>query len=253
VRLSKVPGLGQAALGHGTDDLAGAPGAIRRMSMFTFSISAYCAKDFDYNRSMQRRGRRGQQAGHVAIDWPTCVAGDSSGCTGVQLGSYGRCWAHLSAEELRQALGSLAPGKNLDLRGTTLDGKLLRQILSAFRDPQAGELLIGDASFQNSRINSDAPFGGAVFNGPARFFEAKFGGKADFYGAKFKDYAGFNGAEFSYADFERAEFSGNAISFKHVKFRGAAEFGHVTFEGYTEFIGAEFLDSAHFSGVQIHW
>jgi uncharacterized protein YjbI with pentapeptide repeats len=202
---------------------------------------------------MQRKARKGRQTGSEPVDWLTCGAGDTSECTGVQVGSYGRCWAHLSPEELRQALGSLAPGNDLDLRGTTLDGKLLGQILSAFRDPQARKLLIGDASLENARTNGDAPFGSAVFNGPARFFGAEFNGKADFYGAEFKAYAGFNEAEFRYADFEKARFTGDAISFKDVRFRGPAEFGHVTFEGYTEFIGAEFLDSAHFVSIQGAW
>ena len=199
---------------------------------------------------MQREADSDEQTERVAVDWRTCGAGAPSGCTGVQVASFGRCWAHLSPDELRQVLRSLAPGKNLDLRGTTLDGRLLSQILSAFRDPQTRTLLIGDASLENAIINGDSPFGGAVFNGNVRFFGAKFDSKADFYGAQFKSYAGFNEAEFGYADFEKAKFSGNAVSFKYVKFRGPVEFGETIFQGRTEFIGAEFLGDALLSGIQ---
>jgi uncharacterized protein YjbI with pentapeptide repeats len=155
----------------------------------------------------------------------------------------------LSRKELKQALCSLAPGQDLDLRGTTVDEWRLGQILRAFQQPQSGRLLIGDASLQNAEIEGDAPFGDAIFAGPARFFGAKFGGKADFYGAEFKDYAGFNGAEFSYVDFERAKFIGGPVSFKYVKFRGPAESADAIFDGRTEFIGAKFLDNAPFQGA----
>ena len=199
---------------------------------------------------MQRESRKGRQTGRVDVDWLTCDS-EGSECTGVQVGSHGRCWAHLSPEELRQALGSLAPGNDLDLRGTTLDGQLIGQILSAFRQPHSRKLLIGDASLENARIDGAAPFKDAVFNGQATFFGVRFGDKADFYGAECKAYAGFNEAEFGYADFERAKFTGNAISFKYVKFRGPAEFRNATFTGYTEFIGAKFMHNAYFQSVRI--
>ncbi len=147
----------------------------------------------------------------------------------------------MSPEELQQARSSLSPGSNLDLRGTTLDGKLLSQILSAFHDPHANKLLIGSASLENALIDGPALFGDVIFNGRVRFFGAKFEDKADFYGAEFKSYAGFNEAEFSYADFEKAKFTGGPVSFKYVKFRSAAEFNAVIFEGRTEFNGAKFL------------
>ena len=190
-----------------------------------FSKSLLLRYGLGYNRTMQSETGRARPAEGVRVDWPTCGEGDTSGCTGAQVEAFGRCWAHLSREELRQALSSLAPGNNLDLRGTTLDGRLLGQILSAFRDSHSGKPLIGDVSLENARISGEAPFGSAVFNGRARFFGAKFVGKADFYGAEFKSYAGFNGAEFEYADFEKAKFSGDSVSFKYVKFRGPAEFG----------------------------
>jgi hypothetical protein len=148
-------------------------------------MSPYRARTCATTGRMQCEARKGRQTRRIAVDWPTCDA-EGSGCAGVQVGSYGRCWAHLSPEELRQALGSLAPRKDLDLRGTTLDGQLLGQILSAFRQPHSHRLLIGNASLENARIDSEAPFGDAVFNGQARFFGAKFGDKADFYGAEFK-------------------------------------------------------------------
>jgi uncharacterized protein YjbI with pentapeptide repeats len=198
---------------------------------------------------MQREARRGRQPGRVGVDWPTCSA-QGLDCSGVQVRPFGCCWAHLSHEELRQALGSLAPGCDLDVRGATLDGALLSYILSAFVDPSTRKLLIGNASLENASINGTAPFGSAVFNGRVTSFEAKFDGKADFYGAEFKAYAGFNEAEFSYADFEKAKFTGDAISFKYVKFRSAAEFNDVIFKGSTEFNGAKFLNSAHFSSVR---
>ncbi len=216
---------------------------------FKFSMSSYGARTWATTRRMQRDAGKGRGPGRVPVDWRTCDA-EGSGCTGVQVGSYGRCWAHLSPGELRQALGSLAPGEDLDLRGTTLDSQLLGRILSAFREPSSRKLLVGNASLENASIDSDTPFANAVFDGSVRCFEARFGGKADFYGAEFKAYAGFNGAEFDYADFEKAKFAGST-SFKYVKFRGPAEFAHVRFVGLTEFVGAEFLDNAYFQSVQI--
>ena len=213
-------------------------------------MSPYRARTCATTGRMQREARKDRQTRRIAVGWPTCDA-EGSDCTGVQVGSYSRCWAHLSPEELRQALGSLAPGRDLDLRGTTLDGQLLGQVLSAFRQPHSRKLLIGNASLESARIDSEAPFEDAVFNGQARFFRAKFGGKANFYGAEFKAYAGFNEAEFGYADFERAKFTGNAISFKDVRFRGPAEFADVTFKGSTEFVGAKFLNNAYFQSVRI--
>ena len=200
---------------------------------------------------MQREARKGRQAGRVAVDWLTCGAGDTSGCTGVQIESFGRCWAHLSPEELRQALSSLAPGKNLDLRGTILDGRLLGQILRAFRDPHSRELLIGDASFENTRINGEVSFEDAVFNGNARFLETEFGGTAHFYGAEFKADAWFNHTNFrGYVDFGHARFT--LTSFKDVKFHDVAEFEDVIFTKRTEFNRAEFRGRGNFPRTQFH-
>jgi uncharacterized protein YjbI with pentapeptide repeats len=200
---------------------------------------------------MQREARRGRQAGRVVVNWPTCGA-EAPGCTGVQLASFGRCWAHLSPDELRQALSSLAPGKNLDLRGTTLDGSLLGQILSAFRDPHSGELLIGDASLDNARINGKASFQGSVFSGNARFLGAEFSGEANFCGAEFKADAWFNDAKFKdYVDFGNAKFS--LTSFKDVEFDNAAQFEDVIFESRTEFNRAKFRLNANFPPYAVHW
>ena len=197
---------------------------------------------------MQHDNREGRQTRRTIVDWPTCDA-EGSNCTGVQVGPYGRCWPHLSSEELRQALRSLAPGENLDLRGTTLDGQLLDQILAAYRQPHSRKLVIGYASLEKAEIEGEAHFGDAVFNGQATFFDAKFSDKADFWGAEFNAYAGFNGAEFIYADFERATFTRGPISFKDVTF-GSGEFGHTVFEGRTEFQRAKFLQNAHFQSVR---
>jgi len=167
---------------------------------------------------MQSEAREGRRTGRVAVDWPTCGR-EGSDCTGVQVEPFGHCWAHLIAEELGQALGSLGTRSDLDLRGTTLDARLLKRILSTFRDPNTHKLQLGDTSLENAIIDAAAPFGSAIFNGPAHFFGAEFKDKADFYGAEFKSLRGFNEAEFRYADFEKAKFTGDAISFKYVKFR----------------------------------
>jgi uncharacterized protein YjbI with pentapeptide repeats len=212
-------------------------------------MSPYRAGTCATTGRMQREARKGRQARRAIVDWQTCDA-EGQDCSGVQVGSYGRCWAHLSPEELRRVLRSLAPGEDLDLRGTSLDGQLLGQILSAFRQPHSRNLLIGNASLENARIEGEASFGDAVFDGDARFFGAKFRDKADFYGAEFRSYAGFNGADFNYADFERAKFTGGPVSFKYVRFLGPAEFADVRFERRTEFIGAKFLHDAYFQRVR---
>ncbi len=175
---------------------------------------------------------------------------DDLPCTGVQVGSSSLCWAHLPPQQLSQALRSLGPGEALDLRGTTLDKALTRRILDKFRDPRTHELLIGDASLENTKISGEVSFSGAVFEGDARFFGCDFHDKADFYGTEFKQYAGFNDARFDYLDFGKARFSRGPISFKYVTFRDTAEFDDTVFAGRTEFSYADFRRHAGFSQVR---
>jgi uncharacterized protein YjbI with pentapeptide repeats len=163
-----------------------------------------------------QRGQRQQQPGQRVPG----TGREDRLCTGVQVEPFGHCGAHLIAEELGQALGSLGPRNDLDLRGTTLDARLLKRILSTFRDPNTHKLQLGDTSLENAIIDATAPFGSAVLNGPAHFFGAEFKDKADFYGAEFKAYAGFNEAEFRYADFEKAKFWDWSTSGPQVSGRG---------------------------------
>lgn len=169
----------------------------------------------------------------VAVDWPTCRVSE---CTGVRVKSYIRCWAHLLPGELKQALGSLSPGQNLDLRGTTLSEKLLGRILDALSDPQNRRPQIGTARFS-----------GAQFSGDAFFYGADFSGNAWFSGAQFSGLANFNRAVFSRdVWFDRARFGG-AARFNHPEFRGEAWFTDAEFGGDAWFYCAGFRVGASFA------
>src|ERR1039457_6148499 len=116
------------------------------------------------------------------VAWPTCDVGVGSGCVGVRVGSYDRCWAHLPPEGLKQALGSLSPGMDLDVRGTTVGADLLGQILGVLSGPSGGRPRIGSARCDLAEFNGDARFDGAEFISGALFNDAKFSGSAGFEG-----------------------------------------------------------------------
>jgi Pentapeptide repeats (9 copies) len=184
--------------------------------------------------------------GGVAVDWPACSVTE---CMGARVGSYGRCWAHLCPEELQQALGSLSPGQDLDVRGVILNERLLSRILDALSDPQSRRPQIGRARFDRAQFSGDASFYGAEFSGNAWFNGAVFSGVASFNRTVFGCDAWFNDANFrGDARFNHAVFRAKAW-FGEVRFGRDAWFYSAGFSGDALFMCAEFIRNAFFNGA----
>ena len=193
--------------------------------------------------------------------WQHCADGVSAndpGCRGHIAPPYRTCLTHLDDTELSAYLGGLAAGDNIDHRGTTFTGDVLRQLLEALRDPVTGVPHLGVAQFDDAtfidiaqfdgvRFGATATFTQAEFQADADFNQAAFSGPAIFEQAMFSSTAGFNEATF-YADagFSDATFSGPA-GFSDATFSNVAWFEHARFLGDAGFEGAVFTGSAWFS------
>ena len=168
-------------------------------------------------------------------------------------------------------VASLSPGAELDLRGTTISGVLLLQILNQVSDPATGKPRIGavrfdaanfngpavfrsatfdgDARFDEVTFNGDAVFDGATFNGKVLFGSANFAKDARFESATFTEVARFDGATFAEdAGFDRATFAGGAV-FGSVAINRYARFNSATFDGEAWFVLATFHQSAGFDSA----
>ncbi|MFB7031180.1 MULTISPECIES: pentapeptide repeat-containing protein [unclassified Streptomyces] len=137
------------------------------------------------------------------------------------------CLAHLTDADRDAHLAGLAPGSDIDHRGTPLTEDLLRRLLRALVVGTTGRAEIGDARFDE-----------AVFHGEAGFSGARFTGEARFSGARFTGSAGFHLAEFSGAWFDDVQFS------------GAAHFGSAIFSCHAHFVAAQFSGAAWFEGAK---
>ena len=107
-----------------------------------------------------------------SMGWPTCAWINEPArelCRGVRAGAADVCWAHLSVPEIKEALRSLEPGGELDLRGTSLSKMRLRQILAAMRDPGDGRPRIGNAQFDHATFMDGSSFKEVVFTDRASF------------------------------------------------------------------------------------
>ncbi|MER7050074.1 pentapeptide repeat-containing protein [Streptomyces jumonjinensis] len=173
--------------------------------------------------------------------WPHCAHGadptDPVGCRGIQIPGHTACLAHLTDTDRDTYLAGLAPGADIDHRGTPFTEDLLNRLLNTVRDPTTTHPHLGTARF-----------GGARFSGPARFSEARFSGDAWFSGARFDD-GWFVEARFSgEAWFDWAQFSRIAW-FDRARFSGDARFGGARFSGPARFGGAQFLAASWWGPV----
>ena len=186
--------------------------------------------------------------------WTPCVR-----CQGEQVEGYGRCLAHLTAEDRKAYLATLYPGAALRHRGTTITESLLAELIWAVRRPGAQPLL-GDADFRAATFTGTADFDRAEFSRRARFRDATFDGKARFGAAEFRGLANFSAVTFrADADFGEATFLdetdfggvsfGGATKFSAAKFVNGAMFIDTTFDGDLDFAGAEFTKYAEFGFV----
>ncbi|MFF0277812.1 pentapeptide repeat-containing protein [Streptomyces sp. NPDC004330] len=179
-----------------------------------------------------------------APTWPYCAHGadpvtDPIGCRGIHVPGHTDCLAHLNDADRASYLTALAPGTDVDHRGTPFTESLLNKLLTALIDPSTQDPHFGAAEF-----------GGARFSGAAEFDDVQFSGRAGFDGAQFSGRAGFDGARFSgAAEFDDVQFSGVAW-FRWAQFFGRAGFGGAQFSDHAEFHEAQFSGSADFDGVQ---
>ncbi|MFB6823692.1 pentapeptide repeat-containing protein [Streptomyces virginiae] len=204
-----------------------------------------------------------------APSWPHCAYGadpvtDPVGCRGIHVPGRTACLAHLNDTDRTTYLTGLAPGTDIDHRGTPFTQELLSQLLAALTGPATQHPHLGDARFDGAQFTDPARFGRAQFNGPARFDGAQFTGPAGFGGtqftgrlavfdgARFSDFASFNGAQFSgRTGFEGAQFTGPA-GFGGSRFTGEAGFDGTRFTGHAGFDGAQFTGLARFDRAQFN-
>ncbi|MDV9187785.1 pentapeptide repeat-containing protein [Streptomyces sp. SR27] len=200
-----------------------------------------------------------------APSWLHCAHGahptDPVGCRGIWVPGHTTCLAHLTDTARDTYLAGLAPGADIDHRGTPFTEDLLNRLLDAVRDPTTAYPHLGDAWFDGAQFSGAAGFNGAQFSGAAGFDgaqfsgdiwfgRARFSGHARFDGARFSGDAGFSSAQFSDdAWFGKARFSGDAW-FGGARFSGDAVFKRAQFSGDAGFIAARFSGDAEFSEVQ---
>ncbi|MFD8440150.1 pentapeptide repeat-containing protein [Streptomyces microflavus] len=171
--------------------------------------------------------------------WPTCDHGagteDAVSCPGAHVPGHTVCLTHLDGTGRATYLATLAPGADIDHRGTSFTSDLLNELLDALRDPSTNQPRMGNAQFAK-----------AVFNDGASFEMATFAGDAHFDGAIFAGGAGFNGVTFTGdARFSRTTFTEGA-HFDRATFTGAARFDEATFSRSAGFEGATFAGDAWF-------
>ncbi|WP_406730703.1 pentapeptide repeat-containing protein [Streptomyces sp. NBC_01794] len=171
--------------------------------------------------------------------WPHCGCGttteDPVGCRGIHVPGHTPCFAHLADADRDAYLAGLAPGADIDHRGTSLTAPLFFALLDALRDPATGHPRLGNAWFESAVFEDAAEFGSAVFEGAAEFGSAVFEDAAEFGSATFK-----SDAEFGSAVFE------GAARFRSAVFEDAAEFGSATFKSDAGFVSATFKSDAGF-------
>ncbi|MFF9914801.1 pentapeptide repeat-containing protein [Streptomyces sp. NPDC013457] len=197
--------------------------------------------------------------------WPHCAHGAAPatapvGCRGIHVPGHTACLAHLANADRDAYLAGLAPGADIDHRGTPFTEPLLDALLNALRDPATGHARLGNAQFGLATFEGDADFDSAIFEGIAGFGLAIFQGIAGFGSATFKGIAWFGFATFqSTAEFESATFEGTAAfgsvtfegtaAFGSSIFQGIAGFGSTIFQGLVRFVRATFQDTAWFVAV----
>ncbi|MET8080863.1 pentapeptide repeat-containing protein [Streptomyces sp. NPDC005303] len=186
------------------------------------------------------------------------------GCRGIRVSGYAECLAHLNDADRVAYLAILAPGSDIDHRGTPFTEALLDQLLNALRGPTRSNPHLGAAWFNEASFSGTAPFTRASFSGTARFTGASFSRTARFDSASFANDARFSSTHFSHqarfdsttfagtTQFNNASFSSDA-NFSRASFAGTAGFDRASFSGTAGFdracfsLGASF-DSASFAG-----
>ncbi|MEU5136957.1 pentapeptide repeat-containing protein [Streptomyces californicus] len=197
--------------------------------------------------------------------WQHCAHGadpvaDPVGCRGIHVPGHTACLAHLSGTDRDAYLTGLAPGTDIDFRGTGFTRSLLQALLNAVHDLSTGVTRFGNAQFDSATFEEPAQFETAVFEGYTSFVRATFTGFTSFAGATFNGDARFDHAVFEgytsfagatvkgYASFESAILTSDA-SFEYATFKGDAWFESTILKGFTSFAHAAFENGASFESV----
>ncbi|CAM5257562.1 Pentapeptide repeat-containing protein OS=Streptomyces tendae OX=1932 GN=GUR47_24845 PE=4 SV=1 [Streptomyces tendae] len=216
--------------------------------------------------------------------WPQCGhlhAGEH--CRGRRVAPYTACLAHLDSTERAAHLDSLAPGADLDHRGTPFTQSLLDALLAPLRDPTSGRARAGKAAFDETRFTGDAELEDIDFDGSCSFASAVFdgglyvrevrtagdfrlaaaqvakdvwfddtdvGGDAWFYQARITGTLRFCVREVRGTAMFRGVSCGAAY-FSGVRVRGIASFNGAVIDGEAAFDGAVFEESADFEAARI--
>jgi uncharacterized protein YjbI with pentapeptide repeats len=194
----------------------------------------------------------------IPVHWPVCEG--EPGCLGVQVTPYASCLAHLSAADRTEALKARGPGSDVDFRGTSFSAELLKELLTALRDPQTARPHFGAANFNYATFGEHATFALATFGEHATFVGATFGAHALFNGTRFGAHATFNGTTFGHhaifhiatlgdhANFDLATL-GEDSTFDGATLGEHATFVHATFGEHATFLGTTFGAHATFDGA----
>ena len=185
--------------------------------------------------------------------WPHCGQDPGPerpfGCPGIHVSGYSACFAHLPQFDREAYLASLAPGADIDHRGTPFTQPLLDSLLNALRDPATGHPRLGNARFLLATFDGDAEFVSATFNSDAEFALVTFEGRAGFRAATFKGHAGFGSVTFEGGGvFWEATFEGQA-EFGSAIFEADAGFESATFKGHVGFMLATFKGDVGFESA----
>ncbi|MET7320189.1 pentapeptide repeat-containing protein [Streptomyces sp. NPDC005549] len=216
--------------------------------------------------------------------WPQCGHLDAGGhCRGHRVAPYTACLAHLDSTERAAHLASLAPGADLDHRGTPFTQSLLDALLAPLRDPASGRARVGKAAFEETRFTGDAELEDIDFDGSCSFASAAFdgglyarevrtagdfrlaaaqvakdvwlddtdvGGDAWFYQARITGTLRFCVREVGGTAMFRGVTCGAAY-FSGVRVRGIASFNGAVVNGEAAFDGAVFEEGATFETARI--
>lgn len=187
------------------------------------------------------------------MDWVTCA--QSAACTGIARRPFGLCLAHLSPQQLSSVLAGMAPGRLLDLRGTTLSGDLLTRVVRATcsrpgRTRLERARFTGEVRLAGVTFSGDVSLDGARFDRLASFFGARFDGNLSMAGAWFARELSFHGVTVrGHASLDGAMMARDAL-FSQAVFEQGLSCEGARFEGYATFDGARVGGAASFRGAR---
>ncbi|MET7859822.1 pentapeptide repeat-containing protein [Streptomyces sp. NPDC005318] len=194
--------------------------------------------------------------------WPHCGHGadpatDPVGCPGIHVPGHTACLAHLNDTDRTTYLTGLAPGADINHRGTPFTGALLHALRRPLRDPTTTLTHFGEALFEGAHFSDDASFAGAYFTSEALFDGAQFSGDAhfgsahftvgetSFDGVQFSGEADFRGAHLWLAHFYGTQFCRNAY-FYEAEFSAGVGFNRARFLGKAGFNQAQFTSASFY-------